>query len=98
VPEAELQEQMRHDRKWQVTEQPKITLSKNDAASSAAVATVQCSTQGASLAYKVEHAGNERARWLLYSKPVTVDSGSTVTAVACRLGWKDSAEVSVPVN
>ena len=51
--------------------------------------TLQCETEGASIAYRL----SKSSRWLLYSKPFSVPGGSTVTTTAIRLGWKHSPTV-----
>jgi uncharacterized sulfatase len=82
LPEPELQERMRPGGKWSVTSAPRI--SREDE-----IVTITCATEGASIAYAP--AGS---RWQLYTKPVRVARGTPVRAKACRLGWRDSEEVS----
>jgi len=54
------------------------------------MATIRCATEGASIAYR----HGESGRWLLYSAPVAIAKGQTVQAQACRLGFRDSQQVS----
>ncbi len=50
---------------------------------------LQCETEGASIAYRL----SKSSRWLLYSKPFSVPGGSTVITTAIRLGWKPSPTI-----
>jgi hypothetical protein len=93
VPEAELQERMRPGGKWQKTANPQITVSKSNTGTSSTTVAISCPSEGASLAYKLDGAPRRRAGWKLYTKPLILDTGTTLTAIACRLGWKDSNEV-----
>jgi N-sulfoglucosamine sulfohydrolase len=76
VPEAELVERMRPGGKWQKTEPPVL---KRDGK----LISATCPTAGASIIYEM------RGRWLLYSKPVELES-SSLAFRACRLGYRDS--------
>jgi uncharacterized sulfatase len=89
IPEAELNEQRRPGGKWSTTADPEIVLAGGQA-------TIRCSTQGASMAYRVgKNLRSSEARpWKLYSKPVQVGAGETIQAKACRLGFLDSQIVN----
>ena len=52
--------------------------------------TLACATEGASIAYTTDE--GKPPRWLLYTKPVTLEKSATLRARACRIGWKDSKE------
>ena len=52
---------------------------------------LESATRGASIAYRI---GDEE-RWFLYSKPITIEQTSKLTAQAIRIGFKPSQEVSV---
>jgi N-sulfoglucosamine sulfohydrolase len=81
VPEPELKERMRPGGKFAVTAAPKLTRQGD-------LVQADCATNGASIAYST----NGR-RWLLYSKPVPAAEG--LRFKACRLGYKDSPEVTL---
>ena len=57
---------------------------------------VECSTEGASIAYRVGKnlPASETGHWNLYSRPVDVPAGETIQCKACRLGYRDSQIVS----
>ena len=90
IPEPDFDQLKRPDEIMQTTSAPGITLSKSG---STATARITCLTQGVSIAYKVD-----KGQWLLYSKPVTLKEGQKLTTKACRLGFKDSEEVTVDNN
>jgi hypothetical protein len=52
---------------------------------------LESATRGASIAYRT----GDGERWLLYSKPITIEQTSKLTAQAIRIGFKPSQEVSV---
>ncbi len=57
-----------------------------------------CATQGASIAYTMEP--GEDAHWRLYTGPIRLAPGETVTlrARACRLGYRESDERMVTIT
>jgi len=83
IPEPELNEQRRPGGQWSVTADPEITFASGQA-------TIRCSTEGASIAFRL----SESQRWLLYTAPIAVAKGQTVQAQACRIGFRDSQQVS----
>jgi hypothetical protein len=89
VPEAELNEQRRPGGKWSVTADPTMALKLGNI-------TIQCATEGASIAYRVGKnlPGSEAGQWHLYTKPIEVTDGETIQCKACRLGYRDSQIVS----
>jgi arylsulfatase A-like enzyme len=52
---------------------------------------LSCSTEGASIAYKVQDVD----RWLLYTQPIRIEQTSRVTAKAIRIGFKPSREAAI---
>jgi len=59
---------------------------------------ISCRTEGASLVYQVNHRGIHHGHWWLYSDPVNVEPGDTITAIAHRIGFRESepAELVIP--
>lgn len=56
-------------------------------------------TEGASIAYMVnKNTPEPHKRWLLYHEPIAVAPGDTITAVAIRIGYKQSDEESIVVD
>lgn len=93
IPEAELNEQRRPGGKWSTTADPEITLSGGQAS-------IRCSTQGASIAYRVGKnlPSGEGGQWKLYTQPVAVARGETIQTKCCRLGFLESQIVSKSVQ
>lgn len=52
---------------------------------------INCSTEGASIVYKVGKS-NEKANWILYSGSFQVTRNDTLYAKAIRYGYKPSGE------
>jgi uncharacterized sulfatase len=90
MPEDELKEKMRPGGKVAETASP--TVSPNGGKSESPIEVkLSCATEGASIAYTL--AEGKDAAWKLYSAPVTLSASATLRAKACRLGYKDGAEV-----
>jgi len=90
IPEDELKERMRPGGKWSVAAAPGI--SPNGGAFPGPVTVrINCPTEGASIACTTE--SGEKARWQLYGKEIKLTKSATLRAKACRLGYRDSAEV-----
>ncbi len=51
--------------------------------------TISCATEGASIGYQI--VGADQEGWTVYIKPFSVKGGTTIKAVAHRLGYKRSA-------
>ncbi|GAB4148033.1 MAG: sulfatase-like hydrolase/transferase [Planctomycetaceae bacterium] len=92
VPEPLLAEKMRPTGKYSITQQPAASITVNKATGERTVS-LRCKTPGASIAYTTEN--GRQARWKLYVKPVKVRPGTTVRAIACRLGFRDSPQLRV---
>ena len=53
-----------------------------------------CDTPGASIAYQINGRGFSKDHWFLYSRPFETTQNDTVTAVAIRIGYRQSAKVT----
>jgi len=95
IPEAELKERMRPGGVWAVTAEPFVKM-KNTAAHSPANLKVSSPTSGASIVYTTEE--GKDARWQLYSKDIIFNRPAVVRIKACRLGYRDSKEVTVRLD
>lgn len=87
IPEAELIEKM-----WPNFEQPtthKVILKKVNNRIS-----LSSNTKGASIGYIISNQPNQQfnynSKWQLYTKPLTIDSGKYLYAIAERIGYKES--------
>ena len=83
--------------KWPEGRQEKTTapgVKPLQAKGGGATVELSCLTPGASIAYRLSGAGRRGNRWLVYSRPLAVRPGQTLSAKACRLGFKDSATVT----
>ena len=83
TPEDELIERMWPGKVQPATAAPKIEVAP--AGDGRTTLTITCPTEGASIGYQVDG-----GRWLLYSRPVTVESSSRIVAKAIRIGYKTS--------
>lgn len=80
LPEDQLKERMRPGGQWSTTAPPTLAVANGQL-------TARSATPGASIAYT-----EDGQRWLLYSKPLP--AGPPRRFKACRLGYRDSAEVA----
>ena len=81
-------ERVRPGGNWSTTEEPTIIVKDG-------VATIECDTEGASIAYMLgEKDGSGPEHWLLYHQPFDVPEGAKLKAMACRLGYRDSPVVT----
>jgi len=94
IPEPEFEELKRPGGKWQKTAAPTFHAAL-DTASGKVKVTIACATPGASIAYKIGK-GNKTG-WKLYTQPLRPKGGQIIRAKACRLGFRDSEEVSFKV-
>ncbi len=90
VPEDELKERMRPGGQWATTAAPLLAPAGGAFAAPLRLR-ISCPTEGASIAYTSEP--DEKPRWKLYSREITLSGSATVRAKACRLGYLDSPEV-----
>jgi len=92
IPEPGFDEMKRPGGKWQTTAEPMLVGGAESTTTESAL-TIYCPTPGASMAYRIEGAGNNVTGWKLYTKPVQLKPGQILHAKACRIGFKDSEEV-----
>jgi uncharacterized sulfatase len=86
LPEPELLERMRPGGKWAVTAKPEVTKTGKLVAAT-------CITPGASIVYSQEE--GKTPRWKLYVQPFEPVGGRPVRFLACRLGYRNSEEVTL---
>jgi len=84
LDENELIERMWPGRKQPITATPIITTTP--VAAGRMVVKINCDTEGASIGYRL----GERGRWLIYTKPMVLESGAILQAKAIRLGYRES--------
>jgi hypothetical protein len=90
IPEAAMNERARPGGKWSVTAAPVIT-PNGGTFNGPVTVTITCPTEGASIAYATN--GRGKRGWQLYGKELRITESTALRAMACRLGYKDSAEV-----
>ncbi len=73
---------------------PTVELLRRDGAMR--VVRIAGASEGASIAYQID--GSAEDRWLLYSKPFPIASGTTINARAHRIGWRPSGVVSKRID
>ena len=67
---------------------PEIKINKNEAF-------ISSDTEGASIVYQINHKGYTPNHWFIYSEPFSVNQGDTVSALAHRIGYKESVVMEV---
>jgi uncharacterized sulfatase len=93
VPEPEFDEMKRPRGLYQKTARPWFLISSSGRSGSGAEhVTINCSTAGASIAYRIEEKGSKKTGFKLYTKHVLLKPGQLLRAKACRIGFKDSEE------
>ena len=90
IPEEELNERVRPGGQWSTTAPPRIVPQGGDFSPRIEV-TLQCETEGASIAYTTET--GDKAHWHLYSRPIIIENSAALRAKAIRLGYHESPEV-----
>jgi len=83
IPETELKEKMRQGGKELKVAQPKIIQAGNEV-------TLSCTTESATLAYKLNNNSPNADGWTIYTKPFQVHAGDTLKVVADRIGYRYS--------
>jgi len=89
IPEAILDEMKRPGGKFETTATPVFTRQNATRPKGAAV-TIACSTQGASIAWRIGGDPKSDTGWRLYGKAVPIKPGEVLYAKACRIGFRDS--------
>ena len=89
--EKELLESMWPDQVQPVTENPAIKIQDN-------IFSADCTTEGASLVYQVNNKGLNKDHWFLYTNPVSMCKGDTISVIAHRIGFKESECITVINN
>jgi len=84
LTEAELRERL-----WPGGVQPGVAAPEVRSDRNGSVKIV-CATKGASIAYQIDGRGYNEKHWRLYTAPVRLQPGQTLTAVATRIGYKTS--------
>lgn len=82
--EKELVESMWPKGKQPETSLPRITSNQGKVS-------LECDTEGASIVYQINNAGFNRNHWFLYTGPFQTQKGDTITALAHRIGYLESA-------
>jgi N-sulfoglucosamine sulfohydrolase len=93
IPEPIFDELKRPGGKFEKTADPVVFKQTGNPNEGGAV-TVACSTQGASIAWRVGGDPKSATGWELYAKPVRLGPGEVLYARACRLGFQDSEVVA----
>lgn len=91
IPEDELNERARPGGRWATTADAVIEPAGGTFEGSVTVR-ISCATEGASVAYTTDP--TPQARWQLYTGPFTVSASVHLRAKACRIGYRDSGEVT----
>ncbi|NIP23839.1 MAG: sulfatase-like hydrolase/transferase [Phycisphaerae bacterium] len=92
IPEDKLIERMWPGRKQPITATPTVQI--GPAQNGKVTVKMSCSTKGASIGYRL----GGRKTWLVYEKPITLNTGTVLTAKAIRIGYKTSPEIKKTVQ
>jgi hypothetical protein len=95
IPEPEFDEMKRPGGKYQKTAEPVFFSSRWQPGEDMRRITIACPTPGSSIVYRITGDGVNKADWRLYRKSLWLTPGKTLHAKACRIGFKDSGEVSL---
>ncbi len=86
LPEPIMNEFMRPGGKWDKTLPAQIRVIESG---DKLRVELESATPGASIGYRI--GDGDGKRWLVYSKPLELPAGTKLRAIACRLGFQDSA-------
>ncbi len=92
VPEPEFDEMKRPGGQYEKTAEPVFWI-KDAPPGDGVPVSIMCETEGASFTYRIDN-----GPWQLYSKLVRLKRGQTLRARACRIGFRDSKEVTFRVG
>jgi uncharacterized sulfatase len=93
VPEPMFDEMKRPDSKFENTAEP-VFIRQTDTVEGGGAVTIACSTQGASIAWRIGGNPKSATGWELYVKPVRIKPREILYAQACRIGFRDSDVVT----
>ena len=89
IPEADMVKQM-----WNGGSEPPETADPEFSKKGGTV-TIRCATPGASVGYKIENGAHKPDSWQVYgSEPLTLKPGESLRAIAQRIGYLPSHEVT----
>lgn len=83
IPEAVLMDEMKPGGQTPQVQPPIETLFSGKVS-------LQSTTEGSSVVYRIRPSGQDWGEWRLYSEPFAGGTGSSVEAIACRIGFRDS--------
>lgn len=95
VPEAVLMHRMKPGGKTPQTEAPIVIVTQSK---EARIVSMNSTTKGASIAYRVKDKVSQKPAWNLYVGPVKVKPGQFVETVSCRVGFRDSKAVQKQIK
>jgi uncharacterized sulfatase len=93
IPEPEFDEMKRPAGQWQETADP-VFFEKDTNLETGVPVIISCATAGASIAYRIDDDGGKKSGWKLYTKPVQLKPDQLLYAKACRIGFRDSNDVT----
>lgn len=89
IPEPIFDEMKRPEGKFEQTAAP-VFIKQTGSREEGGAVTIACSTQGASIAWRIGGDPKSPVGWNLYVKPVQIKPGEVLYAKACRIGFRDS--------
>ena len=94
IPEPMFDEMKRPGGKYEKTAEP-VFIKQTEPTRSGGAVTIACSTQGASIAWRIGGDPKSATGWELYVKPVRLKPQEVLYAKACRIGFQDSDVVDI---
>jgi len=94
IPEPEFDEMKRPGGKYEKTAKPIFWAPEWQPGEAVRRVTIVCPTAGSSIVYRISDDGQTDSLWRLYTKSVWLAKGKILHTKACRIGFKDSGEVS----
>ncbi|MEN6578667.1 MAG: sulfatase-like hydrolase/transferase [Phycisphaerales bacterium] len=89
IPEPVFDEMKRPEGRFETTADP-VFIRRTATRPKGGAITIACSTQGASIAWRIGGDPKSGTGWGLYVRPVQIKPGEILYAKACRIGFRDS--------
>ncbi len=93
IPEPEFDELKRPNGQWQKTATPKFDVKHNNDRTAGYIS-INSATAGASITYRISNKGS----WMLYTDPVKLNVGQSLSVKVCRIGYRDSNQARLTLT
>jgi len=96
IPEPDFDAMKRPSDKYELTAEPSFVPQKGASIEKGGTVKIVCRTAGASIAYQIKT--NKKSGWQLYTSPIALKPGQSLSARAVRAGFKDSKVVKYRIG